>query len=400
MSCSRARSFLDSRAAGLDESQQLFLEEHLADCAECREEARALSLARDILADGFELDQKSRSRVFSRAFAEAGAPSVSRASGRSRVWSLAAAAALFALVAGASTALYPRTHVRLRSAPAPELGANVWRPHVLSGRVTIGGRALEKGEVVADGARIVATERAVVQLGTARVALDPGSRISWNEKDSSVRLDAGRVELEVVHRNVRAFSVLTDEMRVDVVGTKFAVTRHDVLVGVGRVRVTRLADSSLHELGPGERFDLGTSASGGVLPNDDAGPGPGKAAVNVSAILASARRELSAGRVDRARAEVQRALGGNPTPAQTAEANSLLAECSLVAGDSKSAQAGYAKVARENAGTPAGETAAYAAARLEKDPKRARGLLEDYLRRYPNGRFRSEVQSRLSALPR
>jgi hypothetical protein len=266
--------------------------------------------------------------------------------------------------------------------------------------VTVDGRTLEKGELVADGARILSTERAVVQLGTARVALDPGTRITWDEKDSSVHLDAGRVELEVVHRNVRAFGVLTNEMRVDVVGTKCAVTRHDVVVGAGRVRVTRLADSSLRELGPGERFDLGASAGGAILPNDDTGRRTGKATVNVSAILASARRELSAGRVERARAEVQRALGGNPTPAQTAEANSLLAECSLVAGDSKSAQAGYAKVARDNAGTPAGETAAYAAARLEKDPKRARGLLEDYLRRYPNGRFRSEVRSRLSALPR
>lgn len=399
MSCSRARSFLAGRAAGLDESQRLFLEDHLAECAECRVEARALSLARDILGDGFELDSKSRSRVFSRAFSEAKAPGGSRASMRSRVWPLAAAAALFALVAGASVTLYPRTRARLASVPAPELGANVWRPHVLSGRVTVGGRELEKGEVVADGAELVSTARAVVQLGTARVALDPGTRISWNEKDASVRLDTGRVELEVVHRKVRAFSVLTDEMRVDVVGTRFAVTRHEVSVGAGRVRVTRLADSSLRELGPGERFDLGTSASGGILPNDDTGRGTEKAPVNVSAILASARRELSAGRVDRARAEVQRALGGSPTPAQTAEANSLLAECALVAGDSKSAQAGYAKVARENAGTPAGETAAYAAARLEKDPKRARGLLEDYLRRYPKGRFRSEVQARLSALP-
>lgn len=399
MSCSRARSILTSRAAGLDESQRLFLEEHLVECAECRAEARALSLASEALSEGFELDSKVRSRVFARAFAEATAPRVRSRTVRSRAW-LIAAAASFALVASASVALYPRTEVRLASVAAPALDASVWQPRVISGRVAVGSRVLEKGEVVGSSAHIESKERAVVQLGPAEVTLDSGTRLTWNQKDASVLLDAGRVELEVVHRKERAFTVLTEEMRVDVVGTKFAVTRHDVAVAAGKVRVTLLADRSLHDLGPGERFDLGASASGGVLPNDDTERGTAKPPINVSAVLASARRELSAGRVDRARAEVQRALGGRPTPAQTAEANSLLAECALVAGDSKSAQAGYAKVAKENAGTPAGETAAYAAARLEKDPKRARSLLEDYLRRYPKGRFRSEVQNRLSALPR
>jgi outer membrane protein assembly factor BamD (BamD/ComL family) len=75
-----------------------------------------------------------------------------------------------------------------------------------------------------------------------------------------------------------------------------------------------------------------------------------------------------------------------------------MADCSLVGGDPAEAKRRYAQIAEQHAGTPAAETARFAAARLEKDPARARTLLQDYLRHHPKGRFRAEAEARLKSL--
>jgi ferric-dicitrate binding protein FerR (iron transport regulator) len=397
--CFRAGLLLERRAAGLAEPDKLLLDEHLATCATCREEAQILSGVRGLLGDGFELDPKVRSRVLDQAFNQA--RNAERPRMRSRVGFVAIAAALSLSVTavwGLSRA--PKVETRLSAVGTPTLTPLSWRPHVVEGRVEVGGRMLSAGEAFGANASLSVKDASVVRLGLARVALDGGTVLDWRGANTSVELKAGRVVLDVGHRDGQSFSVITEDARVEVVGTRFAVSLSEVSVTEGRVKVTLFADASVHELGPGQKLELqplvGASDTSQATSRGLA-VGP---SVNVSALLSRARTALGKGKVDQARADVQQALTGKPTAGERAEAQTLLAECALVGGDKKSAQAGYAKVAKENAGTPAGETAAYAAARLEKDPARARALLQDYLRRYPQGRFRSEVQARLSSLPR
>lgn len=396
--CLRAGRLLERRASGLDESEKLLLDEHLSTCARCREDERALSSVRELLGEGFELDARTRARLLDKAFEQARDTEQPRV--RSRLGFLAMAAALSFLAAGIwGLARFPRVEARMSVARAPALSPILWQPHVLEGRVDAGGRVRTRGEALGEQSRLGAKDPAVVQLGLARVTMEGGTVLDWDGTRSSIHLEEGRVTLDVEHRTGHSFSVIMKDVRVDVVGTKFAVSLYEVSVTEGRVKVTLLADSSVRELGPGEKLSFGLGETASVEPSTPSVTAP-VTTVNVSALLSRARSALGKGKVDLARAEVNRALAAKPTPSERAEAQTLLAECALVGGDSRSAQAGYARVAKENAGTPAGETAAYAAARLEKDPRRARGLLEGYLARYPQGRYRAEVQARLRSLPR
>jgi TolA-binding protein len=97
---------------------------------------------------------------------------------------------------------------------------------------------------------------------------------------------------------------------------------------------------------------------------------------------------------------LEQVFAARARPDQTAEARTLWAECALVAGDAQAAQKGYAEVAKKHAKTAAGDNAAFAAARLERDPDKARKLLVEYLASYPNGQFRKEAEARLAALPK
>ena len=77
----------------------------------------------------------------------------------------------------------------------------------------------------------------------------------------------------------------------------------------------------------------------------------------------------------------------------------LRAECALVAGDAAGASAAYLHVARSFARLPAGENALFAAARIERErgaSAQAARILEQYLERYPDGRFAKEARNRLA----
>ena len=137
------------------------------------------------------------------------------------------------------------------------------------------------------------------------------------------------------------------------------------------------------------------------VPAVEAEPAPepaAKAGLDASAPLGRARKALASGDVARARAELAVVLGQRSRAEDLVEARTLLAECALVSGDTSKAQSGYADVAKTQAGTAAGDNAAFAAARLERDPAKARQLLTQYLASYPKGRFRQEAEARLAAL--
>ena len=117
--------------------------------------------------------------------------------------------------------------------------------------------------------------------------------------------------------------------------------------------------------------------------------------------LSSARSHLAAGNVAPARSDIDRALEVASARPDKAEAFSLRAECALVAGNRLEAARRYLEVARRYRDLDAGETALFAAARLEANAGQvvsARTHLRQYLSQYPDGRFRDEATQRLELL--
>jgi TolA-binding protein len=112
-------------------------------------------------------------------------------------------------------------------------------------------------------------------------------------------------------------------------------------------------------------------------------------------LLAQAREAFT--RLDHAAAErhADAALDAGPTRAQAAEARTLLAECAHAAGRLDDALSRYEAIAARFGDLPAGETALFAAARLEARRGRtdaARALFTRYLDRYPSGRFADDAR--------
>jgi TolA-binding protein len=116
--------------------------------------------------------------------------------------------------------------------------------------------------------------------------------------------------------------------------------------------------------------------------------------------LASARRALGAGRVAEAEKLAEGVLSGRASAREAAEARTLLADCAVSRGQPERAALLYLAVAKSFPGLPAGENALFAGARLTErvyGKARAQGLFEQYLQRYPRGRFRQEAERHLGS---
>jgi TolA-binding protein len=395
---------LQKRASGLDESEQLRLEEHLSQCEACDGESRALAALRDLaLQAGSPLDDRARERAIQRAFD--GGPRRLPDAERRPLPLLAAAAALALAATTALFALLPKDG----SSPAGLLAFLDGEPigeRVLAGEIWESGRAIPAGGEVRSGAVLRSERGARIDLGSAVLELATDTRIRWLKESSTVNLQAGVVRAEVETGN--RFQVATDRFLVIVAGTRFEVSRQGVEVHEGRVRVlSREGDLLIAALGPGQSWkrepvataesETGQRSFGSL---DDTGRQPPPSG---RALLELARRHLSGGKTDAARRAVKAALGGKLSRAQRAEADTLLAECSLVAGDRATAARRYLQVASRYPELAAAENALFAAARLRVENGQrteALALLRRYIEKYPNGRFETEVTRRLRALER
>ncbi|MBK7583445.1 MAG: FecR domain-containing protein [Myxococcales bacterium] len=362
--CQRAGVLLERRSAGIAEHERLLLEQHLAECPRCSEQSRVLAALVEHLSDGDELSPHARARALSSALTTARSKPLERPRPlRVLPW----AAALGALIVGLVLSVGRSPVAQLRSfATPPVLDTQRW------------------DDLELRGTRAFA-------LAHAQAVLQQGSVAHWLGSAKTLRLDAGSVHVDVDPSPGKPFAVTTPRFRVDVVGTVFDVSLESVRVSRGRVRVTPVGGEAV-EVGVGESW----SAPGAeTLPPPSAAPRP---EIDAAPLLARARKALASGDVGKARASLAVVLAQRSRPVDLAEARTLLAECALVAGDTRSAQKGYADVASRHAGTAAGDSAAFAAARLERDPIKARGQLNQYLASYPNGRFREEAKARLAAL--
>jgi hypothetical protein len=417
MSCAKAGMLAARRTAGLADADRLFLEEHLGQCDRCATDARLLAAVVKLAGSGDALlSPRARSRAIDRALGSTTEPQPVPEQRVVGAWwrRVALAAALAAVLAVAVGTTLGRGAARV--APGlcdPERG--LVRTLLGPGRL-LNGDLLADGEPVAvgaswrAGASLTTEAGATIALGHATVGLGAHSAFGWDASRATVVLGLGQVEVDVDPDAGRRFAVAGAGFEARVVGTHFEVTTAAVRVTRGHVRVVQLPDGqALAELGPGESWSAPAPVESLAVTEPSAptpeslGSSARPRAEAPDIALAEARRLLAEGKAPAARRVLGGVLAGPLSPALEAEARSLLAECALVGGDDAEAAKRYAEVARRFPGSPAGETALFAAARTEQDaghPGAARALLRQYLERYPDGRFAVEARARLGALPR
>ncbi len=409
--CKRATE-LACRRNALSEAERLDLEQHLGQCEDCaREEAELRALIAGAgVAEMPTLSPRARERAIAGALLRAGAENQGNSRGvrfgARRLWVPSVAFAAAAAVALGYLAMGPESNTRVSSTVVPA-DDDVQRPsdRVLSGRLASTAGALERDSAIAPNTVLTADGEAEVALAHARVVLADESQVAWDPTTSTVSLSAGELRAAVDPTQHRGFRVMTADFVVEVVGTEFAVTQRKVIVDHGVVRIEARDGVPLVErLEAGQTWSLDDAVAVAPAPpaHDAGAPEPTASAdVPTAELLSLARSQLAARNADGARRTIRFALRSKPSAAERAEAQTLLAECHLVDGDTSAAVQQYLRVAKRYRRLAAGETALFAAARLEANAgheSRARTLLQRYLSRYPTGRFRAEAEQRLGEL--
>jgi ferric-dicitrate binding protein FerR (iron transport regulator) len=419
LACLDVGRLLDRRSSGLSAAEGLRLEEHLATCAACRADATLLVGLADLAATApVGLSAAARERAIANALSANARPHLPRAvPPRVGMMLLAAAAAL---VIG---------FVAVQRASREELASS---ERVLSGRVEVAGSARSAGAALGSDVQLHAHEAAVVALAHARVELRAGSHARWDGAARKLELQRGSAVFEVDPAPHQSFTVQTKAFTVRVLGTRFEVTQHSVVVLSGRVSVQpAVADPNTAAIvltagSEQTRFEASSSTTEQAHIESqptaaDTTPPPTSGAddalrnrspatrrksnerTDVGALLDRARSELAARDLAQARATLELAKPLLRDAPLRAQALSLEAECELQAHRYGAARDTYLRVARTFPGMPAAETALFAAARIEAEhgaPERAAELFGNYLSKHPQGSYVREAERRLQLLPK
>jgi hypothetical protein len=273
---------------------------------------------------------------------------------------------------------------------------------VLAGQVDCAGTTYAAGQPLASGARLQTRTDATLALAHAVVTLRGATLARWESSRHELQLSEGSVFADVDPAAHAPFSVVTARFSVLVLGTRFEVSLDTVKVSRGRVQVVAPDGHELALLDATGQTEFRLQAVAQPMPRALSASGSAKPpAPNPDALLEQARIELGERNVVSARRTLQHVLARALSHEQRAEALSLRAECELVAGKFRAARDAYLSVAEQFAALPAGETARFAAARIEAEhgePSHALRLLAGYLERYPSGRFVKEATTRRQAL--
>jgi hypothetical protein len=245
---------------------------------------------------------------------------------------------------------------------------------------------------LATGERVEVAVPTELAVGESAVRLEAGTAVKWQPEARTLRLHAGRVRATLAQHSREPFRIETGRFVAEGAGAELEVTPVSVAVIAGTARVFA-PDGEVYvdELVAGEVWRA-------PPPARDPEPSP-----DVDAVLTDARRRIALGELAAARRQLAAALAAGPSRRQRAEAETLLAECALVAGEPDRAAELYLRVARRYHDIPAGENALFAAAGIRANAGQrapARRALRLYLDRYPEGRFRFEARARLDALDR
>lgn len=410
---SRARILDEVLAQGAVSTPRLA--SHLAGCAECQRAVAQMGDGLHLLADaeGMPANPLVVDRQIARAVA---APAGARATRRPSIalWLFGAIAATATVVAGVSLVI-------------TQLGT----PTELATGARVVAGALARTDDAARGARdsqvaagaLLPEDQLLAVIGSTpvHVRLQDGStleappathfRARHQPDDGWVfALQAGALNCTVTPRptHVRQVHVTTDEARITVVGTRFAVARSDdavtrVQVTKGRVLVEARADSEQRTLQAGDVVWVDANGFVTATPVASDGPAPtvspmsDAAQKRLRAQVRAIRSQIEARQIDRARAAIRAAQREAGTTRTTlAELAMLDAEALLALERYEQSIAAYLAVQRSFSRTEQAETALFAAAQIAfKHPGPrfdGKALLERYLRLYPRGVFRAEAQ--------
>ena len=401
MTCTSARSVILGLVRGTStEADRLRLEQHLAGCTSCRAERAQWALVERVRDQPARtLSTVARARVLRRLVAEAAAPGVPEVmrAPRSvtRPWAIgfAAAAAAAALV-------------------------------VLGVRVVPSLRADARAGVLVAAGQLLGADGSA---GSARIA---GAQL-WYPARSTVRLSDprrvdlldGEVEVEVTPGGPGRFRVYAPRFIVEVLGTRFVVRGDSVRTLHGTVRVLDRDERPLAVVRAGEVWRAAEPVARALEP----APAPRVEAVTPVAPVAvvttpvataghdqsrstprtaaswldEAQRALAAGRTAEARRAIRNALAAGTLPREHALADLATADAQRIDRQPARALAAYRLVADRWSHLPEGEQALFTLAQLHAERHadgEARAALEEYLGRYPAGRFQEVARSRLAAL--
>lgn len=417
LSCRTSRRLLAQRNAGLDDAERLHLEFHLSTCEACAEHSRALSaLTKLVDSDAIKpLSPRARERAIAaslRALDQPVAmePNLEPAPRFRITWQLGAAAVAaagitaFVMLSDNTDRVYkvseaPRPGIGLSRAdhtnPTPSAGVRV-----VSGTVALGRGTASAGDIIDDSTRLSSRSGAELRSGDVHVVMAANTTMGWKTDKRTIAVAKGRVRV-ASKADARALRVVTRSFAVIVAGSEASVSNGSVRVHRGTVQVVspsgKVLAKRVHKFWTPLRTASAKhhrSRRQRHTTNDADRPDP--ATLLRAARAAVARRDLPA-----AREGIQAAQAQSLTPAQRAEALTLLADAAFVDGDDGRAVELYLGVARKYRSLAAGQNALYAAARLQAkrgERAQARKLFRRYLARYPNGRFRAEATRRLARL--
>lgn len=359
MRCASARAAgLASVAGTLEPVRRLALESHLASCASCASAQARLRLF-DVLSDEDppSLSPQARARTFAKAVAAAeAAPPVRVPERRSIVWAIAAALALVGVATFVGASIRPSTVRRIASADSPSSRAARPGPRVLG-------------------------------FGAARVEPSADAVVEWRAGSETIALTHGSVRVSVPE-GAGTIRVAASRFVVVALASVFVATPSTVRVEAGWVRIEDPSGRELARVSAGGEWRVSTTTAA-------------PACEPCAGLLRDAASSLARGRVAEARELVTDVLAAGPSPAQSAEANLLLADAARIEGRRDEAVRRYRQVAAASRGSM-GENALYAAAQLEGERGRraaSETLLREYLDRYPHGRFARAAAEKLG-LPR
>ncbi len=403
--CIKIGFLIEKRAAGLSQSEQLRLEEHLATCDACNRDARTLEALGDLISTvQSPITPLQRDRAIRNAL------NLSRAmptrTARTPLIAAFASTALLATSVAIWMLFFQPRHATKPIAVVQPHRVEVRADRVLSGEVIIGNQIVQAGAALTQNALYESETSARLSLGNAELEMFANTRIKWRKSNSTVELLAGRILADVDRSGVDRFRVITDRFAVEVVGTRFEVDLQGVKVHRGTVRI-RARDGKVVValLNAPKSWSVQPALAierEAALPEQPDNP-PKRRSQKASSktLLKRARSLIADDRPADAADVIRTALTRSLTRLERAEAKSLQAECALIQGDLATAAAKYRIVAERYKGLAAAENALFAAARIEYtrgEKASAITLLERYLREYPNGRFRKEVVRRLKKL--
>jgi ferric-dicitrate binding protein FerR (iron transport regulator) len=386
--CVEIEAVIDREALGWSEAERLRVEHHLGDCEECRRTLAMSRMVRDtITTSTVTVSENATERALARAF-----DNVARGVARhdQKVAPRRIAMAMTVLVAAAAAAV-----LWMWTPRAAELAPRAADPSVTLAQGKPREQTLPAPQV--EPSWIETSQEEQRTFGHASVRLAAATRVRFDEAQSDLLLEHGRLDIHVDASLGKGFSVTTRRFRAHVLGTKFLVTDDTVSVTEGRVRVVDLEGKVLApELHAGERFTYGSRSEPAAASPEHA------RSVSARVWLVRARQALIRGDSEVARTLIARADDSRPRRQDRAEALTLRAEAALIERDTSAAIRFYENVARQYGDMTAGENAAFAAAQLtaRSQPERARALYQRYLTRYPEGRFSAEARTRLQSVPR